>query len=90
MKVAIKEALKGESAGEIPVGAVIYYIIAYLFKQTLVVGYFLTFVVGPLIYVSIKLLNATQKSYYSHISIVLKLVLLAGMLSLLLYSFILK
>lgn len=74
----------------VPTAFVIYYVITYLFRQPLVVLYFLALVVGPLIYVSIKLFNASLKSHYQHISMVLKLVLLAGMLSLLLYSFILK
>lgn len=73
----------------IPIVSVIYYILTYLYKQPLVVGYFLILVVAPLIYVSIKLFSAEQKSHYKHISLVLKLILLTGMLSLLLYSFIL-
>jgi len=74
----------------IPIVSIIYYNITYLFKQQLVVGYFLILVIAPLIYVSIKLFNAQQKSQYRHISLVLKLVMLTGMLSLLLYNFILK
>lgn len=74
----------------VPLVFVIYYVITYLFKQPLVVLYFLALVVGPLIYVSIKLFNASLKSHYQHISLVLKLILLSGMLSLVLYSFILK
>lgn len=74
----------------VPIVCVIYYVITYLFKQPLVVLYFLALVVGPLIYVSIKLFNASLKSHYQHISLVLKLILLSGMLSLVLYSFILK
>ena len=73
----------------IPIFSVIYYVITYLYKQPLVVGYFLVLVIAPLIYVSIKVYSAEQKSQYKHISLVLKLVLLSGMLSLLLYSFIL-
>lgn len=74
----------------IPLFLVIYYVITYLFKQPLVVGYFLVLVIAPLIYISIKLYSAEQKSDYKHISLVLKLVMLTGMLSLLLYNFILK
>ena len=73
----------------IPLLAVIYYVITYLFKQQLVVGYFLVLVIAPLIYISIKLFSAEQKAHYKHISLVLKLVMLTGMLSLLLYNFIL-
>lgn len=74
----------------IPVFSVIYYVITYFFKQQLVVGYFLVLVIAPLIYISIKLFSAEQKTQYKHISLVLKLVMLTGILSLLLYSFILK
>ena len=74
----------------IPILSITYYVITYLFKQQLVVGYFLILVIAPLIYVSIKLFNAEQKAQYKHISLVLKLVMLTGMLSLLLYNFILK
>jgi 4-hydroxybenzoate polyprenyltransferase len=74
----------------IPIFSVVYYVITYLYKQPIVVGYFLVLVIAPLIYVSIKLFSAEQKAHYKHISFVLKLVLLTGMLSLLLYSFILK
>ncbi|WP_458626035.1 geranylgeranylglycerol-phosphate geranylgeranyltransferase [Winogradskyella sp. PC D3.3] len=74
----------------IPIFSIIYYVITYLYKQQLVVGYFLIAVIAPLIYVSIKLFNAESKAQYKHISTVLKLVMLTGMLSLLLYNFILK
>ncbi|NNE31413.1 MAG: geranylgeranylglycerol-phosphate geranylgeranyltransferase [Winogradskyella sp.] len=73
----------------IPLFSVIYYVINHLFTQTLVVLYFLILVIAPLIYVSIKLFGADQKSHYKHISFVLKLVMLSGLLSLVLYQFIL-
>ncbi|WP_092467129.1 geranylgeranylglycerol-phosphate geranylgeranyltransferase [Winogradskyella thalassocola] len=72
----------------IPIFSIVYYVITYLFKQQLVVGYFLILVVAPLIYVSIKLFSAENNAQYKHISLVLKLVMLTGMLSLLLYKFI--
>lgn len=73
-----------------PLLSVIYYITTYMFKQQLVVGYFLALVIAPLIYISIKLFSAEQKSHYKHISLMLKLVMLTGVLSILLYNFILK
>jgi 4-hydroxybenzoate polyprenyltransferase len=72
----------------IPLTAVIYYVVTNLFKQIELVGYFLILVIAPLIYVSIKLFNADQKSHYKHISLLLKLVMLTGMCSMLLYQFI--
>ena len=73
----------------IPLISVVYYVVTNLFKQIEIVGYFLVFVIAPLIYISIKLFSAEQKSDYRHISLILKLVMLTGMLSLLLYNFIL-
>ncbi|MEN8885953.1 MAG: geranylgeranylglycerol-phosphate geranylgeranyltransferase [Winogradskyella sp.] len=73
----------------LPLFTVTYYVIIYLFKQIAVVGYFLILVIAPLLYISIKLFSASQKADYKHISMVLKLVMLTGMLSMLLYNFIL-
>jgi 4-hydroxybenzoate polyprenyltransferase len=73
----------------IPLIAITYYVVTNLFKQTEIVGYFLVLVIAPLIYSSIKLFSAELKSDYKHISLVLKLVMLTGMLSMLLYKFIL-
>lgn len=69
---------------------VIYYVITYLYKQQIAVGYFLAVVIAPLIYAVIKLFQAETISNYKHVSTVLKLTMLTGMLSLLLYPFILK
>lgn len=74
----------------IPIATVIYYVVTYLFKQLEVVSYFLVFVLGPLIYVSIKLFKVKEKQQYSHISLILKLVMFTGMLSILIYPYILK
>jgi len=68
--------------------SVVYYVITYLFKQQIVMGYFLVFVVAPLIYICIKLFKAAHKTQYKHISFILKLVMLTGMLSLALYKFV--
>lgn len=74
----------------IPLFAVVYYIITSLYTQQILVGYFLVFVVAPLIYITIKIFSAEQQSHYKHISLMLKLVMLTGMLSMSLYPFILK
>lgn len=74
----------------IPLFAVVYYIITSLYQQQILVGYFLVFVVAPLIYITIKIFSAEQQSHYKHISLMLKLVMLTGMLSMSLYPFILK
>lgn len=74
----------------LPILAVIYYVVTYLYKQQIAIGYFLIFVLGPLIYSSIKIYNATTKKQFHHISTGYKIIMLLGMLSLLLYPFILK
>ncbi|WP_166963389.1 geranylgeranylglycerol-phosphate geranylgeranyltransferase [Yeosuana marina] len=72
----------------IPLLIIIYYINTSLYKQPIAVGYFLIFLVGPLIYTSIKLFSAKTKKAFHSISNLLKLVMLFGMLSLLLYPII--
>jgi 4-hydroxybenzoate polyprenyltransferase len=74
----------------IPLLAVIYYLVTFLYKQPISIGYFLIFIVAPLIYCAIKTFNAETKNEIHHISNILKLVMLLGMLSLLLFPFILK
>jgi 4-hydroxybenzoate polyprenyltransferase len=74
----------------LPIAAVIYFIVTYLYTQQIAIGYFLVFILAPLIYTTIKIYTATLKIHYHHISSTLKIIMLLGMLSLLLYSFILK
>ena len=73
----------------IPLFAVVYYVVTNLYKQLLLVGYFLLFVIAPLIYIIIKSYTAETKKEYHFISNMLKLVMLFGLLSLLLYKYIL-
>ena len=68
---------------------VIYYILNFLYSQLLVVAYFLIFILGPLIYFSIKSYSSKTKKELRFISNLLKLVMLVGMLSLSLYQFVL-
>ncbi|WP_353778623.1 geranylgeranylglycerol-phosphate geranylgeranyltransferase [Winogradskyella sp. 3972H.M.0a.05] len=74
----------------VPIGVITYYVITYLYHKIEAVIYFLVLVVAPLIYVVIKIYTADSKANYKHISTMLKLVMLTGLLSLLLYQFILK
>lgn len=73
----------------VPLFGVVYYVMTYMYKQPIAVGYFLILVVAPLLYITIKAFSAHSKKDYHHISTILKLVMLFGMLSLLLYRFIL-
>lgn len=74
----------------LPLFGVVYYVMTYMYKQPYSIGYFLIFVVAPLVYITIKSFSAKTKKDYHHMSTILKLVMLFGMLSLLLYAFILK
>ncbi len=73
----------------IPLFVIIFYVISELYKQQIALIYFLVLVIAPLIYIAIKLFQAKTKEDFHHISSVYKLVMLFGMLSLLLYPFIL-
>ena len=74
----------------IPLFAVVYYMVNYLYKQPIAIGYFLLFIVAPLIYSVIKSFNAESKIEFHHISTVLKFVMLTGVVSILLFKFLIK
>ncbi|TYB71495.1 prenyltransferase [Bizionia saleffrena] len=65
-----------------------YYISAYLFMHSDAIAYFLIAVIGPLIYTAIKLFMAKTKSQFKHVSLMLKVIMVTGMFSMLLYRFI--
>ncbi|CDF79011.1 4-hydroybenzonate polyprenyltransferase [Formosa agariphila KMM 3901] len=69
-----------------PLGIVIYYVITYLYSKPLEVGYFTFLIIGPLIFIVFELFGAKTKKDHRRISNALKLVMLTGVLSLLLYS----
>lgn len=71
----------------VPLFAVSYYVVDALYKNQIAVIYFLVFIIAPLLYLSIKSFSARTKKDYRHISTVLKLVMLFGMFSLLLYKY---
>jgi len=73
----------------IPLVAIIYYVNNTLYKQPVAVIYYLIFIIAPLIYLCILIFNAKTKREFHTISNVLKFVMLLGMLSILLYPFIL-
>jgi len=73
----------------IPLFAVTYYVVTNLYKQLFLVGYFLLLVIAPLLYIIIKSYTAETKKEFRFISKMLKLVMLFGLLSLLLYKYIL-
>ncbi|MBC3759612.1 geranylgeranylglycerol-phosphate geranylgeranyltransferase [Hyunsoonleella sp. SJ7] len=66
-----------------------FYVISDLYKYPVMVGYFLLFIIGPLIYVSIKLFCAKAKKDATLISNLYKWIMFFGILSLLLYKYVL-
>lgn len=71
----------------IPLFAIIFYVITFLYKQQIAVGYFLLFVAAPLLYFTIKIIGVQTKKELHHLSDTLKLIMLFGVLSLLLHKF---
>lgn len=65
----------------IPIVLLIYYMNENLMEVQLVIFYLLLFVLAPLIYFLIKIWNAESKKDFKHLSLILKLVLLFGILS---------
>ena len=65
----------------ISIGILAYYVNFNLFELDYVVYYAMILIVGPLIYFGVKLLNAATKKEYHHLSLVLKIILLFGILS---------
>lgn len=74
----------------VPIWAVIYYLMTYLYQHQILIGYFLLFVIAPLVFASIKLFNAKSKKEFHRLSTVYKLVMLTGLLSIAIYPFVLK
>lgn len=74
----------------IPLFGAIYYVATYLIKFEIIIAYFLILIIAPLIYIAIKSYAAKTKKHYHHISNMLKLVMIFGMLSMLLYPIVLK
>jgi 4-hydroxybenzoate polyprenyltransferase len=73
----------------ITIAIILYYVTTFLYMHVIAIAYFLIAVVGPLIYVAIKMFTAENNAQFKHISFMLKLVMLTGMLSMLLYKMIL-
>jgi len=71
----------------IPVAAVVYYMVTFLYTQQEAIGYFLIFIVAPLLYFSFKSFSAYTKKEWHHLATVLKVVMLFGVLSLLIFKY---
>lgn len=73
----------------LPLAGALFYIYNYLYDNRFALLYALIFIVGPLLYFLVKITSAESKKQYHHMSLLLKLVLAAGLVSVGLYRFIL-
>ena len=73
----------------LPLAGVVYYIYNYLYQNQAAMFYALLFIMGPLLYFLVKIAGAQSKKDYRHLSLLLKLILAAGLLSVGLYRYIL-
>jgi 4-hydroxybenzoate polyprenyltransferase len=76
--------------GFIPIICILYYVYNYLLALQFATVYLLVFIIGPLLYFLIKMGSAKTQKDFHHLSNVLKLILLLGMLSILVISFNIK
>jgi 4-hydroxybenzoate polyprenyltransferase len=75
--------------GLIPVVSIVYYIYTYLFENTFLVIYSLLFILAPLLYFEVRLWEAKRKKDYTHLSLLLKIILFFGLISIGFYQYIL-
>lgn len=74
----------------IPLFFICYYIVTYLYKQPITTVYFIVLIVAPLLIVAVKSFSAEQKKEFKTISFLLKITMLFGVLSLLMYPLLLN
>ena len=72
----------------ITITIIVYYVTTFLYMHVEAIAYYLIAVVGPLIYIAIKMFTAESNAQFKHISFMLKIVMIFGMLSMLLYRLI--
>lgn len=65
----------------IPMICILYYVYNYMFQLQYATIYILGFIIGPLLYFTIKIWTANTKKDFYHLSNVLKLVVLFGIIS---------
>lgn len=74
------------SLGIILVFGIIFYMYEYLYNQQILLLYFLFTIVGPLLYFCIKTWSAKSQKDYRFLSILLKIIMCAGICSILLFQ----
>lgn len=74
----------------LPLVAIVYYIYMYLFENTGAVLYSLLLILGPLLYFLVQIPTAEKKKDFSRLSLILKIILFFGLISIGLHQFLLK
>jgi len=67
-------------------GLTVYYVLTFLYKNQVMVLYFLVCITAPLVYTAIRLFQAKDKKDFSRVSFLLKLIMLSGILSILVFN----
>ncbi|MEM1003028.1 MAG: geranylgeranylglycerol-phosphate geranylgeranyltransferase [Bacteroidota bacterium] len=70
----------------ISTGLIIAYLITYFYKNNTLVIYFLALIIAPLVFILIRLLQAKEKKDYARISSLLKVVMLTGICSMIIFN----
>jgi len=76
--------------GVLSLFGIIYYLFTYLYNYTFAVIYVLIFIFAPIIYFCAKLWDAKSKIDYFFLSKFLKIIMVLGMVSILLFSFLIN
>ncbi len=69
------------------IALILMYMYEFLYRTPWVMLYFLIAVIGPLLYFVTKIFTAETKQEFQHLSVILKIVMVLGLLSLLFYKF---
>ena len=69
-----------------PIFLILYYVFNYLFQLQYATVYILGFIVGPLLYFTIKIWSAQTKKEYHHLSNILKLIIFFGIISIMIIA----
>jgi 4-hydroxybenzoate polyprenyltransferase len=67
-------------------GLTVYYVMTYLYKNEVMVFYFLIFITAPLIFTALKLWQAKEKKDFSKVSLLLKFIMISGIFSMLVFN----
>jgi 4-hydroxybenzoate polyprenyltransferase len=73
----------------LPLIGILYYLYTYLYESRAAMLYVMIAVVAPLLYFMVKIVGAGNKKEFHHLSLVLKIVLAAGIFSIGLYKYVL-